>query len=206
MEADWLVAGLGNPGPAYVGTRHNLGFLVLDQLAAGQRFRPAACQAEATFIRVSGVPVALVKPQTFMNRSGDAVGGWLRQLGLTPERLIVVHDDLDLPVGRLRISAAAGPGGHRGVASIQAAVGTTQFPRVRVGIGRPEPDEPAEQYVLRAFRADEAGQIDVVLPQAAEASLAIIRDGVAAAMNQYNRREPSGPPDESSDVSTEKAR
>jgi peptidyl-tRNA hydrolase, PTH1 family len=205
VEADWLVAGLGNPGPAYAGTRHNLGFAVLDRLA-GQRFRPAAREAEAAWRRVDGAPVLLIKPQTFMNRSGDAVGGWLEQLGLSSERLIVVHDDLDLPVGRVRISAEAGPGGHRGVASIQARLGTTQFPRVRVGIGRPEAGEAAEERVLRGFSADEMPRIETALPEAALAVEAIIRQGVAAAMNQYNRREPSGPPDESSDVSSEKAR
>ena len=209
MEVDWLVAGLGNPGAAYVGTRHNLGFAIVERLAAGPgAFAPAPWQAEAVCIRVDGVPVLLLKPQTFMNRSGTTVGEWFGALGLAPERLIVVHDDLDLAVGRIRIVAEAGPGGHRGVASIQERLGTTGFPRVRIGIGRTEAGEAAEDRVLRPCTEAEAPRITAALPEAAAAVRVIITEGLAAAMNQYNRREPAGAPGESatSEFSSEKGR
>ena len=132
MDVGWVVAGLGNPGAEYAGTRHNLGFIVVERLAAGAEFTPGRFQADTARILVDGVPVLLLKPQTYMNRSGDAVAGWLESLGLAPARLIVVHDDLDLAAGRIRVVAEAGPGGHRGVASIQERLGSIGFPSSRV--------------------------------------------------------------------------
>jgi PTH1 family peptidyl-tRNA hydrolase len=188
------VAGLGNPGPAYVHTRHNVGYAVVERLAAGEAatFVSGAHEAQIARIRVASVTVLLLKPRTFMNRSGGAVAGWLAQLGLPSSRLVVVHDDLDLPVGRLRIVEAAGAGGHRGVRSIQETLGTAEFPRVRVGIGRPEAGTDAVDRVLAEFPADERSVLRDAIAHAAEAVRCLIAEGPARAMNRYNVRPRSG--------------
>jgi PTH1 family peptidyl-tRNA hydrolase len=193
-DARWLVAGLGNPGPAYIRTRHNIGFAVAERLAAdgSAGFVAGAYESEVALVRVSSVAVLLLKPQTFMNRSGVSVVGWLTRLGLPPGRLVVVHDDLDLPLGRLRIVGAAGAGGHRGVRSIQDLLGTADFPRLRLGIGRPADGEDAVDRVLAEFAHDEASSVTDVVVRAAEAVRSLIREGPAPAMNQYNVRPRSG--------------
>lgn len=189
-DARWLVAGLGNPGPAYARTRHNVGFAVVERLAAeaAAGFAPGPCEARLAAISISSAPVLLLEPQTFMNRSGAAVAGWLARLGLPPARLIVVHDDLDLPVGRLRVVASAGPGGHRGVASIQEALGTAEFPRVRVGIGRPATGEDAAGRVLDRVPPEESAVLAEAVARAADAVRSVILDGPGPAMNRYNVR------------------
>jgi PTH1 family peptidyl-tRNA hydrolase len=195
-EAGWLVVGLGNPGAEYAETRHNVGFAVVERLAeaARVRFAPGRHRTEGAWSHVSGIPILLLKPQTFMNLSGPPVAAWLEQLGLPASRLLVIHDDLDLPLGRLRVSARAGPGGHRGVASIQAALGTRAFPRVRVGIGRPREGEAASDRVLEAFAPEERPVLGAVIRQAVEAVRSLIIDGLASAMNRYNMRVPAGDP------------
>jgi peptidyl-tRNA hydrolase, PTH1 family len=189
-DAHWLVAGLGNPGAAYVRTRHNVGFAVVERLAAeaAAGFAPGPYEARLAAISVSSVSVLLLKPQTFMNRSGAAVAGWLARLGLPPAKLIVVHDDLDLPLGRLRVIASAGPGGHRGVASIQEALGTAEFPRVRVGVGRPEMGEDAAARVLDQVPPEESAVLAEAVTRAADAVRSVILDGHGPAMNRYNVR------------------
>jgi PTH1 family peptidyl-tRNA hydrolase len=189
-DAHWLVAGLGNPGPAYADTRHNVGFAVVERLAAGAaaRFSPGPCEAQVAQVSLSAVPIALIKPQTFMNRSGVAVAGWLARLGLPSARLVVVHDELDLPVGRLRVVASAGPGGHRGVASIRDCLGTTEFGRVRVGIGRPEVGEDAADRVLTEVAPDESATLADAVVRAADAVRCLILEGPGPAMNRYNVR------------------
>jgi len=193
-EAHWLVVGLGNPGPAYAQTRHNVGFAVVDRLAgAGRvRFRSGRSHAERACLELSGIPILLLKPQAFMNLSGPPVADWLEKLGLSAARLVVIHDDLDLPLGRLRISARAGPGGHRGVESIQSVLGTRGFPRVRVGIGRPREGQQAADRVLEVFAPEELPVVEAVLERAAEAVQTLIADGLARAMNQYNVPVPGG--------------
>src|SRR5512137_1292987 len=168
--ARWLVAGLGNPGADYSGTRHNVGFAAVERLAAdgSARFSDGGGDAHAALIRVAGTPVVLLKPQTFMNRSGAAVAAWLARLALPAARLVVVHDDLDLPLGRLRVVAAGGAGGHRGVRSIQETLGTTEFPRVRVGIGRPEAGQAAADRVLTDFTPEERPVATAAVARAAE--------------------------------------
>lgn len=187
-DAHWLVAGLGNPGPAYVRTRHNVGFAVVERLASAAGFVSGPFETQLTLVFLSSVPVLLLKPQTFMNRSGAAVAGWLARLGLSPARLIVVHDDLDLPVGRLRIVTAAGPGGHRGVGSIQERLGTADFARIRVGIGRPEIGEDAAGRVLADVAPEESAVLADAVARAADAVRRLILEGLGPAMNRYNAR------------------
>ncbi len=186
--AAWLVAGLGNPGPGYRDTRHNVGFVVADRLVAeaGGRFRPGRHGVHGAAVDLGGTPVVVVKPQTFMNGCGPAVAAWVGDLELPAERLLVVHDDLDLAVGRVRVVAGGGSGGHRGVASIQSVLDTQAFPRVRVGIGRPPAGLEAADFVLQAFRAEEQPALEAATARAAEAVERIIMDGLAPAMNRYN--------------------
>lgn len=189
-DAHWLVAGLGNPGPAYVHTRHNVGFAVVERLAADASagFASGPCETQLALVLLSSVPVLLLKPQTFMNRSGAAVAGWLSRLGLPPARLIVVHDDLDLPVGRVRVVTVAGPGGHRGVGSIQETLGTTEFARIRVGIGRPCAGEGAADRVLADVAPEESPVLADAVARAADAVRSLILEGPGPAMNRYNVR------------------
>jgi PTH1 family peptidyl-tRNA hydrolase len=186
--AAWLVAGLGNPGLGYRDTRHNVGFAVADRLAAeaGGRFRSGRHGVHGVALDLGGTPVVVVKPQTFMNCCGPAVAAWLTGLELPAERLVVVHDDLDLAVGRLRVAAGGGAGGHRGVASIQSVLGTQAIPRVRIGIGRPPADMEAADFVLQAFRAEEQPDIEAATARAAEAVADIVMEGLGPAMNRHN--------------------
>ena len=170
-----------------------MGFAVVERLAAegSARFCPGGADAETALIRLAGTGVVLLKPQTFMNRSGAAVAAWLDRLALPAAGLVVVHDDLDLALGRLRIVAAAGAGGHRGVRSIQETLGTAEFPRVRVGIGRPEAGQAAAQRVLADFTSEERPVVATLVERSAAAVRCLILDGVGPAMNRYNvRREP----------------
>jgi PTH1 family peptidyl-tRNA hydrolase len=171
-----------------------VGFAVVDRLAGVARVRLEAgrYRTERAWSDLSGVPVLLVKPQAFMNLSGPSVAAWLGHLGLPAARLVVIHDDLDLPLGRLRVSARAGPGGHRGVASIQEALGTRAFPRVRVGIGRPGEGQAASDRVLEAFAPEELPVVGAGIDRAAEAVRTLISEGLASAMNRYNVRIPAG--------------
>ncbi len=190
QEARWLVVGLGNPGPEYTGTRHNVGFEVVERLAvlARVRFTRGRFQARTARAELAGMPVLLLKPQAFMNLSGPPVLAWLEATGLPAARLVVVHDDLDLPLGRLRITGGAGSAGHRGVASIQAALHSGSFPRVRLGIGRPRETEDAVDRVLQAFGPEELPAVTEMVEQAAGAVQTLICDGLARAMNRYNVR------------------
>jgi PTH1 family peptidyl-tRNA hydrolase len=191
-EAQTLVVGLGNPGPEYARTRHNVGFAVVERLAAeaGARFSASGFQADAATAELAGIAVTLLKPQTFMNRSGLAVAAWLEALQLPVSRLVVVHDDLDLPLGRLRVVGSAGPGGQRGVASVQEALGTQAVPRVRVGIGRPREGEDAVERVLDEFTPEELPVVAEMVERAASAVRTVISSGLAAAMDRYNVRAP----------------
>jgi len=165
---------------------------VVERLAAeaGACFSASRFEAEAVTVELEGISVTLLKPQTFMNRSGLAVAAWLEALRLPASQLIVVHDDLDLPLGRLRVVGSAGPGGHRGVASIQEVLGTQAFPRVRVGIGRPREGEDAVERVLEEFTPDELPVVEEMVGRAASAVQTAIVSGLAAAMDRYNVRAP----------------
>ena len=190
-----LLVGLGNPGPDYVGTRHNAGFLALDRVAAETGIAlddEVGDRAGRSVVGEGlwrGEGLALAKPLTFMNRSGAAVGGLLRHYGLEPADVLVVYDDLALPLGQIRLRPKGSHGGHNGVRSVIEVLGTAEFPRLRVGVGDSFPPGGQVDYVLEPFDDDERETADAALALAAEAALAFARDGLTAAMNQYNGRQ-----------------
>jgi len=188
----WVIAGLGNPGSRYRSTRHNVGFLVLDELASRCRIRWKE-RKQVALVGAGSVgaeEILLVKPQTYMNNSGEVVVPVMKKKGVTGGSLIVVHDDLDLPFGRIKIKAGGGAGGHKGVLSIQRILNDNEFLRVKIGIGRPEPDQPSDQYVLSRFRKEESESLTDVLELGAEALECILREGTERAMNRFHRKDP----------------
>jgi len=184
----WLIVGLGNPGRKYAGNRHNAGFHAVDRLAAAcdMHFDEQRNRAVLARGRIEEVGVALVKPQTYMNLSGEAVGAVARFFKVPPERTLVIFDDLDLPLGTLRLREQGGAGGHRGMASVIAHLGTRDFPRMRIGIGRPAGQMPAEAYVLQDFSTDEKGLMEQTYERAVDAVRVTLRDGFQMAMNRFN--------------------
>jgi PTH1 family peptidyl-tRNA hydrolase len=192
--ADWLVVGLGNPGAEYAGTRHNAGADVVAVLAArhGGRLRNSKEYALTTDVRVGSHRVALAFPQTYMNESGRAVGALARRHTVTdPAHIIVVHDELDLPIGRIQVKEGGGLAGHNGLKSIRDHLHSAGFLRVRIGIGKPPGRRQGVEHVLRRPSRAEREELDVTVQEAADAVECIISDGVAAAMNRYNQRPPS---------------
>ena len=185
---DLVVVGLGNPGGRYDGTRHNAGFAVADRVAErlGAAFAPSGASGLVAAGEWRGKRIVVVKPQTFMNRSGAAVEDVRRRTGLGAERLVVVTDDLALPVGTLRMKPKGGAGGHNGLADIADALGGTVWTRLRVGVGSDFAPGQQVDFVLAPFDADEAGAALASFDRAAEAALAIATDGLAAAMAQFN--------------------
>lgn len=196
MAADkWLIVGLGNPGPVHSHDRHNVGYWCLNRLARlnGIRFkvRRIAAFGEGS---VRGVPVVLAKPRTFVNRSGDAAASLLRNFKIDRQNMLVVCDDLDLPIAALRLRPDGGHGGHNGLRSVITATGGDDFPRLRIGIGRPvvdgkptwQPDDVAD-YVLSDPTPEDARALQSAVVLAAEAVEAALVDGLEAAMNRYNR-------------------
>lgn len=185
-----LIVGLGNPGARYAGTRHNMGFLVVDALAqrAGVEINRERFDALLGRGEISDVPVILAKPLTFMNLSGRAVAQIARYFGIGVEDILIVHDDMDFPVGDVRIKAGGGAGGHKGLLSIIDQLGGADFARVRVGIGRPPPNETAERYVLERFSAEETQESGYAIERAGDAVIAVVSSGVHAAMNRFNAR------------------
>jgi peptidyl-tRNA hydrolase, PTH1 family len=198
----WVVAGLGNPGERYSRSRHNAGFMTIDRIAKAKgvelsRRRFKGLTAEAT---LAEKPALLVKPQSFYNLSGECISDLLGYFKIAPAHLIVVHDELDLEAGRLRIKQGGGDAGNRGVRSIAESLGATDFIRVRIGIGRPagysaavEPEqspktEENKDYLLRPMTAAERQALTPMLERAAEAVEAIAEHGLDAAMNRYNQR------------------
>lgn len=187
--ADLLVVGLGNPGERYAKTRHNVGAEVVETLAKrhGGRLKRSKERALAAEVRCDGRRVVLAVPITFMNASGEAVASLVRRHGVTLDRLVVVHDDMDLPVAKLRIRSGSGTGGHRGLESIMANLrGVGDFVRVRVGVGRPPGTQDPADYVLRAFGSTDRKAIDAAIVEAADAVEMLLAQGVDAAMNHYN--------------------
>lgn len=186
------IVGLGNPGRRYRGTRHNVGSNVVERVAAKLDVRLAddgwARTARAQFGRAA---VLLAVPETYMNVSGQAVAALARRRRVRPEQLLIIYDDLDLPLGRLRLRPGNGAGGHNGLRSVIEHLGTKAFPRLRVGIGRPPVGVEAETFVLERFTPGEHAVIDEAIERAANAALAVASDGLEAAMNRVNVREPA---------------
>lgn len=185
-----LIVGLGNPGKEYLFSRHNLGFMVVDRLAGDLDIRVNRSQFDSLTGdgTISGSRIMLAKPQTYMNLSGNSVAGLMRFYKLDIEDLIVIHDELDLEFDTVRIKKGGGPGGNKGVMSIINQLGSPDFIRVRLGIGKPPRKEMTEGYVLGRFSPEEMEKLPDILVRAADAVEAIIKSGLAAAMNQYNRR------------------
>jgi PTH1 family peptidyl-tRNA hydrolase len=192
--ADWLVVGLGNPGQEYAHTRHNVGADVVEILARRHdgRLRPGKERARVDEVRIGPSRVALAIPQQWMNDSGDAVRRLVRRYGVTPEHLVVVHDELDLPTAQLRVKSGGGLAGHNGLRSITAHLHDDAFARVRIGVSKPASKERGADHVLSQFSKREQADVDVTLEHAADAVELIANDGVDAAMNRYNRPGPPG--------------
>lgn len=184
----WLVVGLGNPGPSYGATRHNVGFAVCDRLAWRWRAQPwqEACSSRVAAAGFAGETVLLAEPQTYMNRSGEALRALVGWTGLGADRVLIVHDDLDIPFGRLRIRTGGGTAGHNGLRSIMEALGTGDFLRLKVGIGRPEGAGETAEYVLSPFSPEEQPELPGLLERAADAVECIIVEGPSRAMNRYH--------------------
>lgn len=185
----FLLVGLGNLGRQYASTRHNIGFMVIDRLAARLEtlFSRVQLRSLVTDARYQGRRVLLAKPQTYMNESGISVGSLVKFYKIPLTNLLVAHDDVDLPFGTLRLRPGGGSAGQKGVASIQERLGTQDFPRLRVGVGRPPGSKLAAAYVLQNFSRDEAEFLPSVLDRAAEAALIFMTDGLERAMTRYNR-------------------
>ena len=184
----WLIAGLGNPGPGYAGNRHNAGFLTADVLAAraGARFKAGKFRTLAADGRLAGQSVTIIKPLTFMNESGGPVTGVSGFYHLGPERLVVIHDELDLPFGSVRLKLGGGDNGHNGLRSVTTRLGTREYYRIRVGIGRPPGRMDPAAYVLRDFSAAERKELPFVLDRAADAVEALLADGLTTAQNKFH--------------------
>ena len=185
-----LLVGLGNPGPDYARSRHNVGFLVADEVArgVGARFTLRKFAAEIAEAESRGERVWIVKPQTYMNHSGESVGPALRYWKLSLQDLVVVHDDLELEPLRVQVKIGGGHGGHNGVRSLNAHLGSPDYARVRVGVGRPPPAVDPADWVLGRFGKGEEAELEAVVRLAGEAAWIAAVDGAVKAMNQFNRR------------------
>lgn len=185
-----LIVGLGNPGREYRDTRHNIGFMVADAMVRrfGGEFALAPSQVTETMVakRFGADAMLVAKPLTFMNRSGDAVAGLLRYYGIETTDLLVVVDDVALPFGRIRVRARGSAGGHNGLKSIAQRIGTQDFPRLRLGVGRGDTRRDLANHVLSTFEADERKDLDEFVTRAADAAEMFAAEGIARVMNQYN--------------------
>ena len=191
-----LIVGLGNPGAEYDFSPHNLGFAVVDRLASRHNVALGRKQSQSLCgrWRREGQELWLIKPQTFMNLSGAAVKDWLSRQELGPENLLVVADDLDLPWGTLRIRPQGGAAGHHGLESIIAAIGSRQFPRVRIGVRPEHPISDTVEYLLSPLKRAERREMDEIVDRASDAVESILRDGILAAMNRFNQKAAPGEP------------
>jgi len=188
MTVPALIVGLGNPGREYAAHRHNVGFQVVDALAHGHKLAFSGRKGLARVAQgeIGGQAVILAKPQTFMNLSGKSVGRLSRSLGVPPERILVIYDDLDLPLGRLRLRAEGSSGGHKGIRSIIDVLGTQAFPRLRVGIDRPPGRMDPMDYVLKPFDRDQKPFLAEAVARAAAAVECWLAEGIIAAMDRFN--------------------
>jgi peptidyl-tRNA hydrolase, PTH1 family len=187
-ETTYLLIGLGNPGREYRDNRHNLGFMVIDRLIVRLNARGMKVQSKAivTTVTYEERKLILAKPQTYMNLSGQSAQGLLNFYKIPVENMLIAHDDLDIPFGTIRIRPGGGPGGQRGMASTIERLGTKDFPRLRIGIGRPPGRMDPSAYVLQDFSRDEMKILSEIVDRAAEAALTFVVDGLNKAMNKYN--------------------
>lgn len=190
LVTTYLLVGLGNPGREYRDHRHNIGFMVVDKLSI--RFGISLTRLQSRALVGTGVMgnkrIILAKPQTYMNLSGQAVAGLVRFYKILPDHLLIIHDDLDLPFGTLRLRPSGGSGGQKGLASIIEHLGTEAFARMRLGIGRPLGGMNPADYVLEPFSIEEQKVLPVILDNAVEAAEAFLNDGIEAAMTRFNGR------------------
>lgn len=184
----WLVVGLGNPGPEYAGNRHNAGFFVIDELASrvGGKLKAHKGRADVLEGRLSGVRVVLAEPRSFMNESGGPVASLRDYYKVPPERLVVVHDELDIPFGTVRLKLGGGDNGHNGLRSIRRSIGTGDYLRVRFGIGRPPGRMDPAAFVLKDFAGQERKDLAWAVDRSADAVEALLADGLETAQNQYH--------------------
>ena len=189
MGPSTLIVGLGNPGLEYSATRHNMGFLCLDRLATKHRLRFTGKRGKSVLARgaINGQDVALAKPQTYMNLSGESVRELLRIYKMPTSALLVVFDEVDLPMGTIRLRERGGPGTHNGMRSIVDEIGTTDFARLRIGVGTPTDGQNLADYVLGLPAPEERVVLDEALDRGVEAIETVARRGIGAAMNQFNR-------------------
>jgi len=187
-ENTYLLIGLGNPGREHRDNRHNVGFMLIDRLAVRLNAQGMRMQSKAIITTAihEDRKLLLAKPQTYMNLSGDSVQGLLRFYKLPMENLLVSHDDLDLPFGTIRVRPGGGPGGQRGMASAIERLGSKDFPRLRIGIGRPPGRMDPAAYVLQNFSRDEMAQLSGILDRAADAALTFVGQGLEKTMNKFN--------------------
>jgi len=189
MPGPALVVGLGNPGPDYAETRHNIGHSVVEMLATragGGKFSKHRSNADVLEGRLAGRKVVLAKPRTYMNVSGGPVAGLVQYFGIDPGDLVVVHDELDLAFGVVRLKRGGGEGGHNGLRSISGSLGTKEYVRVRFGIGRPPGRQDPADFVLKRFSGAERKELDFAVDLAADAAEAVLADGLEAAQNRFH--------------------
>ena len=189
----WLVVGLGNPGPSYAGNRHNAGFAVLDELGhrIGARFKAHKGRADVVEGRLTGVRAILAKPKCYMNESGGPVAS-LRDFYKVPvERIVVVHDELDIPFGRVRLKRGGGDNGHNGLRSVSGALGSKEYLRTRVGIGRPPGRQDPADFVLKDFSSTERKELPFLFDRAADAVEALVTGTLEAAQNTFHVDDPT---------------
>jgi PTH1 family peptidyl-tRNA hydrolase len=184
----WLVVGLGNPGPSYAGNRHNVGFMVLDLLAdrVGARFKAHKGRADTVEGRLAGQRVVLAKPKCYMNESGGPVAGLRDFFKIPADRIVVVHDELDIPFDTLRLKLGGGDNGHNGLRSLTKSLGTKDYLRTRVGIGRPPGRQDPADYVLKDFSSAERKQLPLLLDRAADAVEALVSGSLETAQNTFH--------------------
>lgn len=189
MRPMFLILGLGNPGPQYVLTRHNAGFRVIDHVSSLAKIPlyKTGCHAFWGAGLFAGRQVVLAKPMTYMNNSGMAAAALVRHFGVEPAQLLAIYDDMDLPLGTIRLRPGGGSGGHKGMDSLIFHLQTDRFPRLRIGIGRPQ-NSDAVDYVLEAFSAEEEAVLGPVLQAAASAVEVFLAEGIEAAMNRFNQK------------------
>jgi len=190
-KPEWIIVGLGNPGPAYTNTRHNVGFVAIDRLAEklGVKIDRVKYSAYTATAAIGGKTVLLMKPTTFMNLSGQAVRQAARFYAIEPEKVLVIFDDVSLAPGRIRVRADGSAGGHNGIKSIISELGSQAFPRVKIGVGeRPHPDYDLADWVLGKFSQEDRKKIDTAVANACGAVEALIEKGVTEAANRYNGR------------------